>query len=140
MFDIGWQELFVLAVLAIIVIGPKDLPRTIRTVTHWIRKARSMARDFQDGVDEMVQDAEIQDIKQQANSFVADEFHSGGVITRELEMTAEQRDWSKAIDDLKHSTDPDHSRKTDIKNQITAIDDNSAPIEKSSEDSKNNIQ
>ena len=54
MFDIGWQELFILAVLAIIVIGPKDLPRTIKTVTGWLRKARSMARELQSGIDDVV--------------------------------------------------------------------------------------
>ncbi|MEP2543110.1 MAG: Sec-independent protein translocase protein TatB, partial [Alphaproteobacteria bacterium] len=43
MFDIGWQELFIVAILAIIVIGPKDLPRAVRTVMRAIRKLRSMA-------------------------------------------------------------------------------------------------
>ncbi len=37
MFDIGWQELFIIAVLAIIVVGPKDLPQALRTVTKWLR-------------------------------------------------------------------------------------------------------
>jgi len=65
MFDIGWQELFIVAVLALIVVGPKDLPKTIKTVTTWIRKARMMARDFQSGVDEMVREAELDDVKKQ---------------------------------------------------------------------------
>ena len=63
MFDIGWQELFIVAVLALIVVGPKDLPQAIRTITTWIRKARMMARDFQSGVNEMVREAELDDIK-----------------------------------------------------------------------------
>ncbi len=63
MFDIGWQELFIIAVLALIVVGPKELPKTIKTVTQWVRKARMMARDFQDGVDEMVREAELDDVK-----------------------------------------------------------------------------
>ena len=106
MFDIGWQELFVLAVLAIIVIGPKDLPRAIRTVTDWIRKARGMVRDLQHGVDDMVREVELDDIKKQANSIMADEFDAAGTITRELDMTDEQSEWSKAVTDLKNSTDP----------------------------------
>lgn len=65
MFDIGWQELFVIAVLALIVVGPKDLPKAIRTITTWVRKARMMARDFQSGVNEMVREAELDDIKDQ---------------------------------------------------------------------------
>jgi len=63
MFDIGWQELFVVAVLALIVVGPKDLPQAIRTITTWVRKARMMAREFQSGVNEMVREAELDDIK-----------------------------------------------------------------------------
>ena len=43
MLDIGWQELFIVAVLVIIVIGPKDLPGAMRTVAAWVRKARSLA-------------------------------------------------------------------------------------------------
>ena len=65
MFDIGWQELFLIAVLALIVVGPKDLPQAIRTITIWIRKARLMARDFQSGVNEMVREAELDDLKDQ---------------------------------------------------------------------------
>ena len=63
MFDIGWQELFILAVLAIIVIGPKDLPGAIRAISKGIRKARSMARDLQDGMDDVIREAELDDLK-----------------------------------------------------------------------------
>ena len=66
MFDIGWQELFIIAVLAIIVVGPKDLPKALKTVTIWVRKARSMAREFQSGVDEMVRESELDEFKKQA--------------------------------------------------------------------------
>ena len=65
MFDIGWQELFIIAVLAIIVVGPKDLPGALRTVTKWLRKARTVAREFQSGIDDMVRDAELDDVKKQ---------------------------------------------------------------------------
>jgi len=65
MFDIGWQELFIVAVLALIVVGPKDLPQAIRTITTWIRKARMMARDLQSGVNDMVREAELDGIKDQ---------------------------------------------------------------------------
>lgn len=65
MFDIGWQELFIVAVLALIVVGPKDLPKAIRTITTWVRKARMMARDLQSGVNDMVREAELDGIKDQ---------------------------------------------------------------------------
>jgi len=65
MFDIGLPEMLVIGVLALIVVGPKDLPKTIKMVTTWIRKARMMARDFQSGVDEMVRESELGDVKKQ---------------------------------------------------------------------------
>ena len=107
MFDIGWQELLVLATLAIIVIGPKDLPRAIRSVTHWIRKARGMARSLQDGLDDMVRETELEDIKKQANSIMSNELDPANTIARELDMTDEQQEWTKAVDILKDETDPD---------------------------------
>ena len=107
MFDIGWQELLVLATLAIIVIGPKDLPRAIRSVTHWIRKARGMARSLQDGLDDMVREAELDDIKKQANSIMSSDLDPANTIARELDMTDEQQEWAKAVDILKDEIDPD---------------------------------
>jgi len=65
MFDIGWQELFIIAVLVVIVVGPKDLPRTLRAIMGWVRKARTLAREFQDGVDDVVRQADLEDTKNQ---------------------------------------------------------------------------
>jgi sec-independent protein translocase protein TatB len=67
MFDIGWQELFIIAVLALLVVGPRDLPRTLRTVMGYIRKAKDMAREFQNGIDEVAQEVELDDIRKEAN-------------------------------------------------------------------------
>lgn len=63
MFDIGWSEMAVIAFIALIVIGPKDLPRTMKTVAHWMRKARSLTREFQSGIDDMVREAELEDAR-----------------------------------------------------------------------------
>ncbi len=65
MFDIGWQEIFIIGILALIVVGPKDLPQAVRTISQWIRKARSMASELQGGVNEMIREAELDDIKKQ---------------------------------------------------------------------------
>lgn len=51
-FDIGWIEILVVAVMAIIVVGPKDLPRMMRIVGQWVGKARGLAREFQKSIDE----------------------------------------------------------------------------------------
>lgn len=63
MFDIGWSEMAVIAFIALIVIGPKDLPRTMKTVAQWMRKARSLTREFQSGIDDMVREAELEDAR-----------------------------------------------------------------------------
>ena len=52
MLDIGWWELAVVAMIALIVVGPKDLPRIMRVVGRWAGKARAMAREFQSSVDD----------------------------------------------------------------------------------------
>jgi sec-independent protein translocase protein TatB len=63
MFDIGWSEMAVILMVALIVIGPKDLPRVARTIGKWTGKARAMAREFQRSLDDMAREAELQDIK-----------------------------------------------------------------------------
>jgi len=63
MFDIGYSELLLIAVIALIVIGPKDLPRVMRTVGHWVGRARGMARHFRSGVDTMMREAELEEME-----------------------------------------------------------------------------
>ena len=63
MFDIGWQELFLVALVTIVVVGPKELPRVLRAVTAAIRKLKNMASDFQSSIDEMVRESELDEIK-----------------------------------------------------------------------------
>ena len=95
MFDIGWQELFIVAVLALIVVGPKDLPRTLRTVTHYLRKARGLAREFQSGLDEVIRESELDDIKKEVRNTasldlekeVKDTVDPSGSLTAEFDPT-----------------------------------------------------
>lgn len=68
MFDIAWSELGVIAVVALVVIGPKDLPKVLRTVGQWTSKARTMAREFQSGVDDMVRESELDELRKAAKS------------------------------------------------------------------------
>jgi sec-independent protein translocase protein TatB len=65
MFDIAPTELLIVAVVALVVIGPKDLPRVMRTVGHWIGRARGMARHFRSGIDTMMREAELEEMEKQ---------------------------------------------------------------------------
>jgi sec-independent protein translocase protein TatB len=66
MFDIAWSELMVIAAIALVVIGPKDLPKTIYTLGKWVRKARGVAREFQGHLDDMMRESELDELRQQA--------------------------------------------------------------------------
>lgn len=108
MFDIGWQELFVIAVVALIVIGPKDLPRAIRAITHWIGKIRGLARDFQSGLDDVVREAELDDIKKQIDQAsqldlereIQQAVDPTGETTKAMSMDDVHRDLDKSARDI----------------------------------------
>lgn len=65
MFDFAWTQIGLIGVVALVLIGPKDLPVAIRTVAGLVKKARRMAGEFQGHVDEMVKDTELADIRNQ---------------------------------------------------------------------------
>jgi sec-independent protein translocase protein TatB len=67
MFDIGWSELLVIAVVALIAIGPKELPGVLRNVGHWMGKIRGMAAEFQSQFREAMREAEMEDLKKHAD-------------------------------------------------------------------------
>jgi len=70
MFDISGLELLVIMVIALLVIGPKDLPVAIRTVTTVVRKVRGMANEFQRGLDEIAREAGVDEIKRSVDDVV----------------------------------------------------------------------
>ena len=63
MFDIGWTELLLIAIVAIVVIGPKDLPRAMRAVGQWSGKLKRMAREFQGQFNEAMREAELDGVQ-----------------------------------------------------------------------------
>jgi sec-independent protein translocase protein TatB len=66
MFDIGWGELVLVGLVALIVIGPKELPTVLRTAGQWMGKVKRMASEFQGQFQEALREAEVADLKQQA--------------------------------------------------------------------------
>jgi len=68
MFDFSWSEILLIAVVALVVIGPKDLPRVLRTVGQWTGRARAIAREFQFQLDEMVRNSELDEVRKTMNA------------------------------------------------------------------------
>jgi len=94
MFDIGWSELLVIAVVALIAIGPKELPGVLRMVGQWMGKARKMAAEFQGQFQEAMREAEMADLKKSFDEVkeAASSFTGGNL------MSSLQRDVDKALD------------------------------------------
>jgi sec-independent protein translocase protein TatB len=67
MFDVGWSELVVIAVVALVVIGPKELPGVLRSIGFWMGKVRRMASEFQGQFQEAMREAEMADLKKQVD-------------------------------------------------------------------------
>ncbi len=65
LLDFGWSELMLIGVVALVVIGPKDLPRALRVAGFWVRKARTLSREFQSSVEQMVREAELDEMRQE---------------------------------------------------------------------------
>ena len=83
MFDISWSEFAIIAVVALIAIGPKELPGVLRTVGQWMGKARKMAAEFQGQFQEAMREAEMADLKKSFDEVreAATGFASGNVMT-----------------------------------------------------------
>jgi sec-independent protein translocase protein TatB len=71
MFDIGWGELVVIGIVALIAIGPKELPTVLRTLGQWMGKVKRMASEFQGQFQEALREAELHDLKKQAEDLTS---------------------------------------------------------------------
>jgi sec-independent protein translocase protein TatB len=104
MFDIGWSELVVIGVVALIAIGPKELPGVLRMVGQWMGKARKMAAEFRGQFDEAMREAEMADLKKTFD----DVRDAARDLTSNNVMTSLQKDVSDAmtIDKIEHIDTP----------------------------------
>jgi sec-independent protein translocase protein TatB len=106
MFDIGWGELLVIGVVALIAIGPKELPGVLRMAGQWIGRIRRMAAEFQGQFQEALREAEMADVKRQMDD-----------VTREL---------TSQFDPLE-SVHKELERATDMSSVTSAAETSSAP-------------
>lgn len=119
MFDLGWSELMMIAVITVIVVGPRELPRVLRTVMQGMKKLRSIAGEFQSSIDEMARDADLADLK------------------KKLEDTSKD-DWQKEITDTVDPTGEVGSilkdTKQDLDTEKRGLDEAAKPVEFSARD------
>jgi sec-independent protein translocase protein TatB len=103
MFDIGWGKIVIIAVIALIVIGPKELPAVLRTVGQWMGKIRRMAAEFQGQFQEAMREAEMADLKKSVDAITD--------ATRDLTtgfdpIGSVRKDIESAFDDKPQATSP----------------------------------
>jgi sec-independent protein translocase protein TatB len=96
MFDIGWSELLLIGMVALIAIGPKELPGALRTLGQWMAKIRRMAAEFQGQFQEAMREAEIDQLKKDMDDMAA----KAKDYTQFDPMADVQRDIEKSMGDL----------------------------------------
>ena len=88
MFDLGWGKIIIIAVIALVVIGPKELPAVLRTIGQWMGKIRRMAAEFQGQFQEALREAEMADLKKSIDSITEATRGIGdplGTVTKNIE-------------------------------------------------------
>src|SRR3954454_14101181 len=95
MFEIGWGELLIIGIVALIAIGPKELPGVLRTLGQWMSKLRRMASEFQSQFHEAMREAELADLKKQVDDMTSQaqsyaNFDPVSEVRKELESTQQQ--------------------------------------------------
>jgi len=90
MFDISWGELILIGVVALIAIGPKELPAALRTLGQWMTKIRRMANDFQNQFNEAMREAEMADLKKQVDTLTSS-FDPMETVRREIESAVDDK-------------------------------------------------
>ena len=92
MFGLGWGEMVVIGIVALIAIGPKELPTVLRTIGHWMGKIRRMANEFQGQFHEALREAELTDLKKHADDLATDLNKFESDTTRDMEKSFDMPD------------------------------------------------
>ena len=117
MFDIGWSEMALILLVALVVIGPRDLPRVARTMGRWVAKGRAMAREFQTALEDMAREAELDKVKNEIEK--AGRTNLGKAVENTIDPTGEL---GKAFDPTAKSG-PKTARKAAGNGDAAAIQD-----------------
>jgi sec-independent protein translocase protein TatB len=97
MFDLGWGKIIIIAVIALVVIGPKELPAVLRTVGQWMGKIRRMAAEFQGQFQEAMREAEMADLKKSIDAItdatrgIGSGFDPIGSVSKDIESAFQEK-------------------------------------------------
>jgi sec-independent protein translocase protein TatB len=119
LLDFGWSELLLIGAVALVFIGPKDLPKALRVAGFWVRKARSLSREFQSSIDQMIREAELDDIRQ--------ELKKAGEIDIEHEFRRTVDPTGSLEESLKPPELPDFSEPLGAARHPAALPDDATP-------------
>ena len=135
MFDFGWQEFLVIAFVLVLVVGPKDLPKVLKTVTKYVRNMRQMASEFHRGIEKMADEADLKDVKQSFNDIKNQNFDKTiqSHIDPENEVT-------KALQQAKKSADLANEKKGVEDTLKNIAKENTEDIENNNEKNKKKTQ
>jgi sec-independent protein translocase protein TatB len=116
MLDIGFPEFLLISFVLLIVVGPKDLPKVLRSITSFIRKIKSMASQFHSGIDDLANEAEISDLRKEVNkidkkSLIDD--HVGEI--KDIEDDLNIKSIKNDVDDIKNANNAKTDKKSNSK-------------------------
>jgi sec-independent protein translocase protein TatB len=112
MFDISWTEFLLIGIVALIVIGPKELPTVMRSLGQWTRKIRSLAADFQNQFHEAMREAEMADLKKQVDDMASDVKNYDPLKDVRADVEAIGKDIDNSVKSTDQPADKDAAKET----------------------------
>ena len=103
MFDLGWQEFLMVAVVLVLVVGPKDMPRIMRSFSQVMRKAKSMAREFTTSLEDVANEADVKKILQDVKEGEFDDM--ANLLDGDIKDVANDMKDAAGVDDIKHDVE-----------------------------------
>ena len=76
MLDLGWPELFIIMLVALLIVGPKELPGLVRTAASWLRKTKRSINNFQNSIEEIAREVELENVKKDTEELLINEVSS----------------------------------------------------------------
>ena len=116
MLDIGFPEFLLISFVLLIVVGPKDLPKVLRSISSFIRKIKHMASQFHSGIDDLANEAEISDLRKEVNKIDKKSLIEDQVVEiKELENDVNIKSIKNEVDDIKNANNAKTNKKSNSK-------------------------